>query len=677
MSVVSGLAPGWTSAAGPSDGDPRTQTLQDALVRPIPSEGIRISVVLREPDAATPRTQRRDRIGVRQAAVLARMNRGRFTLGRRYRWLSGFSGWADAEAIEALMSDADVVLIDVDRIAYATLTQGAALVGATSVQSLGVTGNGVTVALLDTGIDTDHPDLSSSLVAEACFCDDAFGPFGCCPNGRDTQSGAGSAEDDEGHGSATAGVIVSSRTSNKGVAPEASIVALKVLGSSGSGNFSDVADALDWVIDNRLSYGIKIVSLSLGDGLEYNSAAGSPCTGSNTADAMAQLKSQGVSVFVSSGNGGFDNGISFPACVPDAFSVGGVYDASFGEVSWCGETCSEILCVDQSAGTDTFVCHTNSGSLLDILAPDYRTTVPALGGGTVNVGGTSIASPYAAAQAALLLDLDATLTPDQILSWLETSAPMVTNPDNGMSFPRARVDLAVALLLAVCGNAVVEAGEDCDDGNTTSGDCCDGGCQFEAPGSSCDDSDLCTLTDGCDGAGGCVGTGSLTCDDSDVCTDDSCIPASGCQFTANTAACDDLDACTSGDICSGGMCMSGMPVACDDSNLCTNDSCNPASGCQFTANTAPCDDTNSCTDGDVCFGGSCTPGSALDCDDQDECTADGCDELTGCFHEPIQGCSLPPTVPSSTPTGLAVVVACFVVGTLWTLGGRRRASPHC
>ncbi len=56
-----------------------------------------------------------------------------------------------------------------------------------------------------------------------------------------------------------------------------------------------------------------------------------------------------------------------------------------------------------------------------------------------------------------------------------------------------------------CGNAVVTAGEACDDGNTTSGDCCSALCAFETPGSGCDDGDLCSNLDACDGAGGCAG----------------------------------------------------------------------------------------------------------------------------------------------------------------------------
>ena len=611
LTIALGLTPQSSSAAA----EKRTRFLREALGRPIPSEGIRISVVLREPVAGTSRARRPGRIRTRRNDVLKRVKRGRLNVRHRYRWISGFSGWADAEAIEILSTDPNVLSVDVDRIAYKALTQGVALIGADTVHALGVTGSGVTVAMLDTGIDTDHPDLSSSLIAEACFCDDAPGPFGCCPGGDDTQTGAGAAEDDDGHGSATSGVIVSSAVGNLGVAPDANLVAVKVLASDGTGNFSDVASGLNWVINNRLTYGIKIVNLSLSDGLEYDNATVSPCTGSNTANAISQLNALGVAVFAASGNDGHDNGISFPACVPEAISVGGVYDETFSSVSWS-------MCSDVPAIVDTFVCHSNSGSLLDLLAPQFKARVPDVGGGLQNLGGTSISSPYAAGQAALLLEAEPSLTPAQILFSLTAGAPMVTNPDNGLSFPRTRVDLAVALILGVCGNGTLDPGEDCDDSNTDPGDCCDATCQYEGTGSSCDDADLCTTSDVCDGAGSCVGSEPLDCDDANVCTDDSCAPETGCQYDPNSAVCDDADLCTTSD---------------------------------------------------VCVATSCTSGAALDCDDQNECTADGCDEVTGCFHAIIEGCMTQP-VPGLTPSGLGLLVGFMSLAALWTVRIRERAS---
>jgi subtilisin family serine protease len=116
-----------------------------------------------------------------------------------------------------------------------------------------------------------------------------------------------------------------------------------------------------------------------------------------------------------------------------------------GSVSWCGNSnCTTILCSDVS-GPDVFVCHSNSDEILDMLAPNFRTTSPALGGGVVFFGGTSASAPYAAAQAALLLQDDPSLQPEDIRSILTANGPLVTNAENGLSFPRSDIEAALGL----------------------------------------------------------------------------------------------------------------------------------------------------------------------------------------------------------------------------------------
>ena len=114
----------------------------------------------------------------------------------------------------------------------------------------------------------------------------------------------------------------------------------------------------------------------------------------------------------------------------------------------------------------------------------------------------------------------------------------------------------IGSLGAFCGNGAIEVafGEQCDDGNTNNGDCCDSSCHYEATGSPCPaDGDACT-DDVCDGNGGCG--------------------------TFNTAPCDDLDFCTENDACDGtGTCAGGPPPNCNDGNRCSQDSCNSSSGC--------------------------------------------------------------------------------------------------
>ena len=122
----------------------------------------------------------------------------------------------------------------------------------------------------------------------------------------------------------------------------------------------------------------------------------------------------------------------------------------------------------------------------------------------------------------------------------------------------------------------------------------------------------------------------VVCDDKNPCTDDSCDPATGCVNTANTAKCDDDNACTTGDVCADKVCTPGTAVSCEDNNVCTTDNCDPASGCVHDANTASCSDGNACTTGDVCADKVCTPGTAVSCEDNNVCTTDSCDSVKGC-----------------------------------------------
>jgi cysteine-rich repeat protein len=91
-------------------------------------------------------------------------------------------------------------------------------------------------------------------------------------------------------------------------------------------------------------------------------------------------------------------------------------------------------------------------------------------------------------------------------------------------------DVGVHTVVApLCGDGVVSPGEECDDGATQNGDCCNSTCGFEVSGSGCDDADACSELDACDGAGLCAGS-PLACDDGDLCTVGSCNSLSGCSF---------------------------------------------------------------------------------------------------------------------------------------------------
>ena len=186
------------------------------------------------------------------------------------------------------------------------------------------------------------------------------------------------------------------------------------------------------------------------------------------------------------------------------------------------------------------------------------------------------------------------------------------------------------------GQCVITAFVGCDDGNPCTDDTCDIelGCVHLANAIPCDDGTVCTVGDTCADKL-CVPGAPLVCNDANLCTTDSCDAALGCLFVNNSVNCDDSDLCTPFDKCQGGECVGSGVVDCDDANLCTDDSCAPDSGCVNTANALACDDGDECTTSDGCANKTCVGGPALDCDDAQACTTDACDVDTGCTHVPL------------------------------------------
>ena len=213
-------------------------------------------------------------------------------------------------------------------------------------------------------------------------------------------------------------------------------------------------------------------------------------------------------------------------------------------------------------------------------------------------------------------------------------------------------------MIDVCGNGVLDLGEQCDDGNNTDGDCCSATCMAEDPlvvcddnnsctdelclagvGCSnqpntlaCDDGSVCTTVDSC-WEGNCLGSMPLDCNDSNPCTEDSCDAFAGCVNDDVSLPCDDGNPCTTADTCSAGACVGGAASDCDDADVCTDDTCDPSVGCVSTNNTAACDDGNACTAGDTCSAGACLSGPSVDCEDGNGCTDDSCDPGTGCRND--------------------------------------------
>ena len=170
----------------------------------------------------------------------------------------------------------------------------------------------------------------------------------------------------------------------------------------------------------------------------------------------------------------------------------------------------------------------------------------------------------------------------------------------------------------------------CDDGNPCTSNECDpelgagnDACLYTPLTGACEDGDLCTVDDVCEGTK-CVSGPPKPCEDKLFCTNNGCDLAGECTITLKTGPCEDGDACTKGDACKDGICEPGPLGDCGDNNPCTDDSCSPVGGCINVQNAAPCEDGDLCTPGDLCEAGVCKSGKAVVCDDGNVCTKNFC-----------------------------------------------------
>jgi subtilisin family serine protease len=333
-----------------------------------------------------------------------------------------------------LMRHPEVASLQLDHGGRAQLMEAVPAVQAARAHSaLGLTGKDVRVAILDTGVEADHPDLRGAVVAQHCFL-----RGGCPPFQRNEGSDA---TDDNGHGTSIAGVIASrGLVSAPGFAPDAEIVALKVLGADSTGSESDWVAALDWIYDNLDELKVSLVNLSFVSELLFDDG-GCDRAAPALANALANLTRAGVTVFGASGNNGSSTQLAVPACNTGVIAVGASYDADVGPQPSASGTYKRLVgasfaeCRDAVSGTTRLTCYTNSSPRLDLIAPGSPITSDWIGGSSSLRGGTSYAAAAATGIAALLLECHAGLDPSALRRALtETGLPLV-DARNGLSFP--------------------------------------------------------------------------------------------------------------------------------------------------------------------------------------------------------------------------------------------------
>ncbi len=393
----------------------------------------------REPDAAVivtlrqPTALRARRIDVRslrsqvasaQDQLLQAVPAGEFRTTRRYTALPVLAGRVSEDGLKALEARPDVTAVQLDTQGTMALNQSAPLIYADEVQATGLTGAGIIVAVIDTGIDTDHADLADSIAYERCFL-----TSGACPPPPHP------AEDNHGHGTNVSGIITSNGTvAPRGVAPDAQIAAYKVLNAAGNGVESDWLAALDDIIANHPE--VDYVNMSL-----QSSVA---CPDAALETAVSALRKQGVGTFIAAGNHGTKDSFATPSCVTEGISVGAAYDSNVGPLTWSG------VCTDTTTATDQVACWSDSSPDLDLLGPGAYITSTGRNGSMSTYRGTSQATPHAVGVAALLKQAIPTLSLDEIEARLKATGTMLVDDlqdgDDNTNRRSPRVDARVALL---------------------------------------------------------------------------------------------------------------------------------------------------------------------------------------------------------------------------------------
>ena len=309
------------------------------------------------------------------------------------------------------------------------------LIHADSARAAGFTGKGVTVAVVDTGIDERNPDLADAVVAEHCFV-----PPDGCPNGAAEQDGPGSGQDDQGHGTEVAGVITGNGgTAPVGVAPEAKLVVVKVTDRNGRTSTSQIIAGLNWILRTRPE--VRIVNVSLAGDILLSGKCDNLGPLVAYGAVVAALRARGTLVFAPTGNNGSRFSVSAPACFHATVAVGAVYSQDFGPYT------VPLVCKDPVTGPDQIACFSNTSSELDLLAPGAPIQSTALGGGRSDFAGTSAASAEAAAAAAVLMQADPTLSADQVEAVLEKTGAQIGDPRSNAATPRVDITAALSSVL--------------------------------------------------------------------------------------------------------------------------------------------------------------------------------------------------------------------------------------
>ena len=354
------------------------------------------------------REQQQQMIAGVQRRILDRttVNNPLISVVRRYEHLPMMALVVDEDGLEALANDPEVLSIQHDHRFRPLLEQSIPLIHAPELWAAGGRGQDWAVAILDTGVDKNHPFIAGRVVAEACFSTNFSSnkASSVCPdraeNSVQIDSGVHCNLSISGcdHGTHAAGIASGYLNEGKaGTAPSSGIIAIQVFTRIDDANYcggpahtpcaasyvSDQLAAMEWLLtlqaDPDSHFRIAAANMSLGGARIFDNEA--ECDSANPAlrRAVENLRAVNVATIIAAGNEASSIGLSAPGCLSSAIAVGAT-DKSDQLASW-----------------------TNHSDLVDILAPGVSILSAVAGGGYQSFSGTSMAAPHVAGAWAALM----------------------------------------------------------------------------------------------------------------------------------------------------------------------------------------------------------------------------------------------------------------------------------
>lgn len=375
-----------------------------------------------------------------QRELMGEVESGEVRVIHEYDYIPFMALEVNRAGFEALQKNPNVIGIEEDVLMKPMLQESVPLINADDVWLEGVTGAGQVVAILDTGVDKNHPALAGKVVSEACYSSNTDSTSSLCPGGVSE-----STEPDSGlpcllsgceHGTHVAGIVAADGIYNakpiKGVAPDAKIISIQVFSkSSGDSLVSWTTDQIKglervYVLSN--DFNIASVNLSLGSMFPYTNICDLSLLNYAYKSSVDKLKSVGIATIAAAGNNYSSTSISSPACI------------------------SSIISVGATTKSDLLPNYSNSAPFLDLLAPGGDTITGSKISSTIpenqfdELSGTSMAAPHVAGAWALLKSQYPTLSTDTILWGLKVSGKPILDNRNGNITSRIDVISAINFL---------------------------------------------------------------------------------------------------------------------------------------------------------------------------------------------------------------------------------------